>query len=58
MALLFVLGVMNILWIAALTIIVALEKMLPRVKWFSAVSGSALVCWGIWVAAGAPGLNR
>jgi predicted metal-binding membrane protein len=25
-----VLGVMNVLWIAALTILVALEKMLPR----------------------------
>ena len=52
MALLFVLGVMNILWIAALTIIVALEKTLPRAKWFSAASGIALVCWGGWVFAG------
>ena len=58
MALLFVLGVMNILWIAALTIIVALEKMLPRVKWFSAASGLALVCWGIWVMAGVPRIGR
>ena len=52
MALLFVLGVMNILWIAVLTIIVALEKMLPRTKWFSAVSGLALIAWGVWVMAG------
>ena len=52
MALLFVLGVMNVLWIAALTILVALEKMLPRTKWFSAASGVALVCWGVWVMAG------
>lgn len=57
MALLFVLGVMNILWIAALTIVVALEKMLPRAKWFSAASGTALVCWGIWIMAGAPWLR-
>jgi predicted metal-binding membrane protein len=49
MALLFVLGVMNILWITALTIVVALEKILPRAKWFSSASGIALVCWGIWV---------
>ena len=53
MALLFVLGVMNILWIAALTIVVALEKMLPRRRWFSAVSGVALVLWGVWLLAGA-----
>lgn len=52
MALLFVLGVMNILWIAVLTIIVALEKMLPRAKWFSALSGAILVCWGLWLIAG------
>ncbi len=49
MALLFVLGVMNILWIAALTIIVALEKMLPRAAWFSTASGVVLGCWGSWV---------
>ena len=58
MALLFVLGVMNILWIAALTIVVALEKMLPRAKWFSAASGIALVCWGVWVVAGGGGLGE
>lgn len=52
MALLFVLGVMNILWIAALTVVVALEKMLPRARWFSAGSGMALVVWGVWVLAG------
>lgn len=52
MALLFVLGVMNILWIAALTIVVALEKMLPRARWFSVAAGLGLVGWGIWVIAG------
>jgi predicted metal-binding membrane protein len=51
MALLFVLGVMNILWIAALTILVALEKMLPRAKWLSTATGVLLVCWGAWVLA-------
>ena len=49
MALLFVLGVMNILWIAVLTIIVALEKMLPRARWFSRASGYAFLLWGMWV---------
>ncbi|MEP6956790.1 MAG: DUF2182 domain-containing protein, partial [Chthoniobacterales bacterium] len=52
MALLFVLGVMNILWIAALTILVALEKMLPRSRWFRAVAGLVLACWGFWLIAG------
>ncbi|HJT80171.1 MAG TPA: DUF2182 domain-containing protein [Chthoniobacterales bacterium] len=52
MALLFVLGVMNILWIAILTIIVGLEKMLPRVRWFSVASGCVLLAWGGWVLAG------
>ncbi len=52
MALLFVLGVMNILWIAALTIIVALEKILPCAKWFSTVCGIALLGWGAWVMFG------
>ncbi len=49
MALLFVLGVMNILWIAVLTILVALEKLLPRASWLSVASGVALLCWGLWV---------
>jgi predicted metal-binding membrane protein len=53
MALLFVLGVMNILWIAVLTILVALEKMLVRAKWFSTATGVLLLCWGMWVLAGA-----
>ena len=49
MALLFVLGVMNILWIAALTMLVALEKMVPRARWLSAASGVVLACWGGWL---------
>ena len=51
MTLLFVLGVMNILWIAALTIAVALEKMLPRARWLSTASGVVLAGWGVWVLA-------
>jgi len=47
MCLLFVAGVMNILWIAVLTILVALEKMLPR--WLSPATGVLLVGWGAWV---------
>ena len=52
MALLFVLGVMNILWIASLTILVALEKMLPRSTWLSTATGILLISWGACVLAG------
>ncbi len=51
MALLFVLGVMNILWIAALTILVGLEKLLPRGIWLSSATGIILTAWGVLVIA-------
>ena len=51
MALLFVLGVMNILWIAVLTMVVALEKMFPRARWLSTATGLLLLGWGSWVIA-------
>lgn len=47
MALLFVAGVMNVLWIAALTLLVCLEKMLPRQTRVSAATGVLLVVWGL-----------
>ena len=50
MALLFVFGVMSVLWVAALAIFVALEKILPRARWLSFVGGVLLVCWGVVVA--------
>lgn len=49
MALLFVLGVMNLLWIALLTILVGLEKILPRGRHFSHVIGLLLALWGCWL---------
>jgi predicted metal-binding membrane protein len=49
MALLFVLGVMNILWIAAITALVLLEKTLPRGKMFVHSAGVALLVWGMWL---------
>ena len=45
--LLFVGGVMNLLWIVGLTLIVAAEKMLPRGEWFARAAGVALVAWGV-----------
>ena len=49
MALLFVLGVMNIVWIAALTVFVLLEKVGPKTLWVSRASGAFLVAWGLWL---------
>jgi predicted metal-binding membrane protein len=49
MALLFVLGMMNLLWIALLTIVVGLEKILPRRSYVTRGTGVLLVFWGLWV---------
>lgn len=50
MALLFVLGVMNLLWVAALAVFVLAEKIGPNGPWLSRASGLLLIGWGIWVA--------
>jgi predicted metal-binding membrane protein len=52
MGLLFVAGVMNILWIAALSLLVGLEKLVPRGLWLSAATGVILTAWGTWLIAG------
>ena len=57
MGLLFVAGVMNILWIAALSLIVGLEKLLPRGIWLSSTTGVILTAWGAWLIAGSFGLR-
>ena len=46
MALLFVGGVMNLLWVAALTLLVAAEKLLPHGRTIAHVTGVALIGWG------------
>jgi predicted metal-binding membrane protein len=46
MALLFVGGVMNLVWIAALAILVLAEKLLPAGQWVGRAAGSALIAWG------------
>lgn len=51
MALLFVFGVMNTLWVAALSIYVMLEKLLPRVRWLPFAAGPVLIVWGLAVVA-------
>jgi len=57
MGLLFVAGVMNIFWIAALSLIVGLEKLLPRGIWLSSATGVILTAWGTWLIAGSFGLR-
>lgn len=49
MAVLFVVGVMNLLWIATLMIIVLLEKMIPGGRYFSRLTGCIFVVVGIWM---------
>jgi predicted metal-binding membrane protein len=47
MALLFVGGVMNFTWIAALTLVVAVEKLVPGGEWVGRAAGVALIAWGV-----------
>ena len=47
MALLFVLGIMNLPWIAALTVFVLLEKVLPHGRLVSRFSGIVFAAWGM-----------
>lgn len=53
MALLFVLGVMNLPWVALLTVVVLAEKILPRGEAISRVLGMLLIAWGIWLVTAA-----
>lgn len=49
MALLFVAGVMNIFWVAALTALVCVEKMLPARARVSVATGVVLLGWGVFI---------
>jgi predicted metal-binding membrane protein len=51
MTVLFVAGVMNIWWIAVLTLFVLAEKLSPRRWMIGPVSGVLLVAWGVWLIA-------
>ena len=51
MALLFIAGVMNLWWIAAITAFVLLEKVVPAGLWIARASGIMLVLWGGWMLA-------
>ena len=47
MALLFAVGVMNLIWIAVLAILVLIEKVLPLGQWVGRVAGVAVIGWGV-----------
>ena len=47
MTLLFVVGIMNLAWIAVLTILVAAEKLLPGGRRLAQVGGGFFVLWGL-----------
>jgi predicted metal-binding membrane protein len=55
MALLFVAGVMNLLWVAAIAAFVLVEKVAPAGPWISRATGLLLIGWGAWMAAGSLG---
>ena len=47
MALLFAGGVMNLIWIAALAVLVLIEKALAPGQWVGRGAGVAVICWGV-----------
>jgi predicted metal-binding membrane protein len=49
MLLLFVAGVMNLLWVALITAFVLVEKLLPFGKATGRVTGLALIAWGVGI---------
>ena len=49
MALLFVFGVMNLVWVAVLAGFVLVEKVAPGGEWVSRISGIFLIVWGLWI---------
>lgn len=50
MALLFVGGIMNLLWIAGLSVLVRLEKILPRGEWVARAAGLACIAAALSIA--------
>jgi predicted metal-binding membrane protein len=54
MLVLFVVGVMNTVWVAMLAAWVLLEKILPHGKWLSRVGGAVALVWGVLLLASSP----
>jgi predicted metal-binding membrane protein len=49
MVLLFVVGVMNVLWIALLALLVLLEKLMPWGRWVARIAGAVCIAAGGWM---------
>lgn len=49
MVLLFVVGVMNLVWVAFLSAIVLIERVFPRGDQIAKFSGILLIAWGAWL---------
>jgi predicted metal-binding membrane protein len=47
MALLFAVGAMNLIWVAALAIVVLVEKLFPGGAWIARIGGLLLIAWGV-----------
>ena len=51
MALLFVAGVMNLLWVAAIAVFVLVEKLLRQGLLLGRIAGILLIVWGTYLIA-------
>ena len=49
MALLFAAGIMSLLWMAAITVFVLVEKLSPGGQWIVRISGVAMLGFGIYL---------
>ena len=47
MCVLFAVGIMNLLWVAALTVVVLLEKVGPWGRAVARIAGAAIIVWGV-----------
>jgi predicted metal-binding membrane protein len=48
MLLLFVGGMMNLLWVALIAMFILAEKLAPRGEWVGYIAGAAMIAWGAW----------
>ena len=55
MLVLFAAGVMNLAWIALLSVWVLIEKTMPAGAWLSRIGGALAIGWGVWLLARAGG---
>lgn len=49
MVLLFVTGIMNLLWVSIIALFVLVEKILSRIKWIPYLAGTVLILYGIFL---------